>query len=97
MPDVTGTYSANDGGRYFVRQFGNVVWWVGFSGDNGNTFTNVFRGILQPNNHINGDWVDTPRGATFSGGQLNLFLEADGSLQNVGATGGFGATHWTPS
>ena len=96
MPDVSGTYKGNDGGRYFVHQLGNVVWWAGLSGDNGNTFTNVFRGVLLPNNHINGEWADVPRGATFSGGVLNLFVEADGSLQSLGATGGFGGSHWTP-
>ncbi len=94
MPDVSGTYAGNDGGTYFVHQIGNVVWWLGMSADNGNSFTNVFRGVLQTNNHIRGEWADVPRGATFSGGTLELFVEANGNLQRLGATGGFGGTFW---
>lgn len=97
MPDVTGTYAGDDGGRYFVRQIGNVVWWVGLSGDGGNSFTNVFKGVLQPNNHINGEWADVPLGANTAGGALTLFVEANGSLRKLNQTGGFGGSHWSPS
>src|SRR5262249_361646 len=94
--DVTGTYQCDDGGRYFVRQLGNVVWWLGMSNNDGNSFTNVFRGVLQPNNQINGEWAAFPKGADFLGGRLTLLVEADGSLERLSATGGFGGSRWTP-
>jgi hypothetical protein len=32
--DVTGVWLGNDGGTYYLRQIGDVVWWVGLSGGN---------------------------------------------------------------
>jgi hypothetical protein len=34
-PDLSGTYSADDGGIYFLQQDGNTLWWAGFSLDAG--------------------------------------------------------------
>lgn len=29
--DLTGVWSCDDGGTYFIRQVGNIVWWYGES------------------------------------------------------------------
>jgi hypothetical protein len=29
--NLTGTWIANDGGTYYIRQTGNELWWAGFS------------------------------------------------------------------
>ena len=29
---LTGTWVANDGGTYFLRQIGDTLWWLGLSG-----------------------------------------------------------------
>ena len=40
--NLTGTWKADDGGIYYIRNIGNVVWWLGISGsDDGKTFSNV--------------------------------------------------------
>jgi len=44
---LTGVWSGDDAGTYYVRQIGNTVWWLGVSVDEGRTFANVFRGTLQ--------------------------------------------------
>ena len=41
---LTGEWHAADGGIYYLRQIGNILWWNGMSGGNdGRTFNNVFR------------------------------------------------------
>jgi hypothetical protein len=42
---LTGVWRSDDGGIYYVRQFGGDVYWVGLSnGGTGIDFTNVFHG-----------------------------------------------------
>lgn len=52
--NLTGIWTADDGGVYYVRQSGNAVWWVGFSSEAGLSdfhrglkFTNVFHGPIK--------------------------------------------------
>ena len=66
-PDLNGTWRANDGGTYHVRQIGTQVWWVGLSSDGGKSWTNVFHGT-RTGNTVTGSWADTPRGAARSSG-----------------------------
>jgi hypothetical protein len=56
--DMTGQWKSNDGGIYYVRQFGNEIWWVGLSPDGGHQYTNVFKGVLNSDRTIDGSWVD---------------------------------------
>jgi hypothetical protein len=42
--DLTGTWQCNDGGAYFIRQLGDVVWWYGQRSGDG-VFVN---GIVHP-------------------------------------------------
>lgn len=95
--DLNGVWSANDQGTYYVRQIGNDVWWVGMSRDNGNTWTNVFKGVRNGNT-VTGQWADVPKGRISSGGILNLTIQ--GNNQSVSGftrsavTGGFGGSRW---
>ena len=60
---LTGTWAADDVGTYYVRQIGNVVWWLGLSSDEGIAFTNVFKGYVQAGSPtIQGDWASLPLG-----------------------------------
>jgi hypothetical protein len=78
-PDLSGTYSADDGGVYYMQQSGNVLWRAGLSLDRdlpadyvwhrGLHFTNVFRGTIS-NGTVMGDWADVSRGVTMSKGTL---------------------------
>jgi hypothetical protein len=78
--DLTGIWTANDGGIYAVRQIGDLVWWVGLSDPfefhRGTRFTNVFCGQLEMSPGggmtINGSWIDLPRGSAAQAGTLLL-------------------------
>jgi hypothetical protein len=105
--DLTGTWKCNDGGTYYIRQTGNVVWWNGVSKDNGKTFTNVFRGVLQVNPKakpgaadqliVAGNWVDVKGGK--GGGALTLDVVVAAGIRSANElrkqTGaGFGGQTW---
>jgi hypothetical protein len=87
---------ANDGGMYFFRQAGDVLWWLGASGGlmhPGLEFCNVFRGSVTAS-AVTGDWVCVPRGAASGCGRLTLRPAGDHQLLRVGGSGGFGASIW---
>lgn len=105
---LTGTYMADDGGVYYMEQSGSTLWWAGMSLDTelpadlqwhrGLNFTNVFRGTINSDNTIVGEWSDLSRGATLNGGTLTVTIDSSGGvtkLTKLTATGGFGATTWT--
>ncbi len=93
---LSGVWSSDDAGTYYVRQIGSTVWWLGLSVDEGQTFANVFRGTLQ-NNRVSGSWADIPLGHTANGGTLTL-LGGAGALSTawnrVAVSGGFGGASW---
>jgi hypothetical protein len=69
----------------------------------GLTFTNIFQGTISPGFSITGQWADVPRGIVLSTGTLQLDITAWYSggrdfieLDRRSATGGFGASRWTP-
>jgi hypothetical protein len=97
-PNVTGKWSANDGGTYYMRRVGNKVWWLGDGP--GDSWTNVFQGTTDMKT-ITGDWADV-KGGRNSG---TLTLKVNGEIgkgilgfQRIGSTGdGFaGARWWQP-
>lgn len=95
--DITGTWTANDGGTYYIKQNGNKVWWAGGSGFSpGTGFTNVFEGSREGDG-IKGYWVDVPIGNARSNGELSLQCSQNASndiLTRTFATGGFGGSEW---
>jgi hypothetical protein len=107
---ITGIWKGNDGGTYHIRRVGNnVVWWVGFSSDGGDTWTNVFKGVLDERAMtIKGEWADArSRGGWKDGnekaGQITLEVigKLDSNVQGfrkVQGTGwNFGADNWGPT
>ena len=55
--NLTGRWSANDGGTYYLRQLGDQLWWYGQSGDGGATWSNVYQGVIR-GEQISGRWAD---------------------------------------
>lgn len=98
-PSLTGAWSADDAGTYYVRQVGNTVWWFGLSVDEGLTFANVFKGTLQ-NGQVTGEWADVPVGGAegTSGSGVIAVAGTAGpesttwTVTNV--TGGFSGSRW---
>jgi hypothetical protein len=93
--DLTGTWCADDGGMYFIRQIGGRVCWLGQSADQGRSWTNVFMGSLVGNGRtIRGRWVDVPRGRERGSGEMTLRIDSAGRLTAVVKIGGFGGSVW---
>jgi len=87
---------ANDGGMYFFRQVGDVLWWLGASGGlmhPGLEFCNVFQGTVTAS-AVTGDWSCVPRGAASGHGTLTLRPAGEHQLLRVGGSGGFDASIW---
>lgn len=104
--DLTGAWAGDDGGIYYVRQLGSVVWWNGMSSRDGPPATlgrdwnNVGRGEINNDLTIVSDWVDVPRGGINGSGTVNFKIGADplGNIQitKTSETGaGRGDTLWT--
>jgi hypothetical protein len=104
--DLTGTWAGDDGGVYYLRQLGSVVWWNGMSGregspmDLGREWNNVVRGAIN-GLQIDAEWSDVPRGESDDHGTLVLSIQDDGTgniqiVQVSSSTGGFGSHVWTP-
>ena len=106
--NLTGTYMADDGGIYYLQQSGSTLWWTGLSLDRelpadyvwhrGLYFTNVFRGTINSDNTIVGEWSDVSRGLTLNSGTLTVKIDNSRGvtkLTKLTATGAFGATTWT--
>lgn len=103
--DLTGAWAGDDGGIYYLRQLGSVLWWNGMSEREGSPFAlgrdwnNVGRGVIN-GLQIDVEWSDVPRSEFVSNGTLTLKIQDDGTgnIQIVtdGETGGFGNRVWTP-
>ncbi|MCB2146713.1 MAG: hypothetical protein KQI81_09585 [Deltaproteobacteria bacterium] len=93
--DLTGRWSCNDGGTYYLRQTGSQVHWYGEAADAQPAWSNVFSGRIH-GTRITGNWTDVPKGRTKGAGDLELVLEKDGNeLRTVKKTGGFAGSRWT--
>ena len=82
--DLTGAWSGDDGGVYYIRQVGDCVWWFattiedltsGLTGQRG--LSNVASGRIQ-GTHVEVEYVDLPAGETpGGGGGLTLVYDAE--------------------
>jgi hypothetical protein len=103
LPTLTGVWSADDAGTYYVRQLGTTVWWLGLSPDESpaysnkpQTFANVFQGTMQ-NGQLVGTWADIPLGETANAGPMQLALgggPASTTMTRVGNAGAFSGASW---
>lgn len=92
--DLTGVWRCNDGGRYYLRQLGDEVWWYGEASPHSPGWTNVANGRLH-GNMLRLRWADVPKGGIMNSGMLLLEVWGDGKMVAVKKTGGFGGSEWT--
>jgi len=93
--DLTGRWSCNDGGTYYLRQTGSTVHWYGEAGTGRQpAWARVFSGRIA-DGRINGRWTDVPKGRSAGSGSLVLVIEKQGTvLRALEKTGGFGGSRW---
>lgn len=87
--NLNGSWRANDGGSYIIRQTGNSISWQGSGGNFRNTFNGQINGNL-----IRGYWQDTANSQTQNSGQLTLRVENGNRLVRVSHTGAFTGSTW---
>ena len=99
--ELTGVWTADDAGRYYLRQMGDCVWWFGTElqevGDGEQPgFANVAVGRLA-DDELRLEWADVPLGDILGGGTLILQVSDDGNqLTKASEAGtGFGGITWT--
>jgi len=96
--NLTGKWSCNDDGTYYIRQIGTKVWWMGKSKEGGKEWSNVFHGEIK-GRQIVGEWVDVPRGEAMGSGTLHLEMHLrNGNVIEIRKTkeigDGFGGGEW---
>ena len=93
--DLTGRWSGNDGGTYYLRQEGDVLYWYGEAAAERPSWSNVFVGRIHEG-RIEGNWTDVPKGRATGSGTLELVIEKNGSqLRVVRKSVGFSGSRWT--
>jgi len=92
--DLTGVWSCDDGGTYYIRQLGNTIWWFGESSVNPGRWSNAAKGTII-RNEISLDWSDVPKGCNLVSGVLALNVLSKDKLTATKKTGGFGGSTWT--
>jgi hypothetical protein len=105
--NLSGVWSGDDQGLYYLRQIDDCVYWAGLDKDPGLrfgiAFTNVFKGRLSPDLKLSGSWADVPRGDSSGSGALVLQVSTRSTgeqtvveINKTSEIGShFGASHWT--
>jgi len=93
--NLTGQWSCNDGGTYYLRQIGSRLHWYGEVGTGAQpAWTNVFNGSIR-DGRITGQWADVPKGRSSGSGKLVLEINNRGTvLRSMEKTGGFKGSRW---
>lgn len=103
--DLSGAWSGNDDGVYYIKQIGTCIWWTGLSNFDGQypgeEWIMTFRGDMNSDGMINGDFVDV-KSTNPGSGTITIEARIDpgegGSVVNlyrVAATGHpIGVTFW---
>lgn len=86
--DLTGTWTDDVGGRYRIRQVGDVAAWYD---DRSPVVTNVFSGTISGNT-IDGRWWDLPGGQLMGSGRLLLRIESNDLIVKTGSSPDYGGT-----
>jgi len=93
--NLTGRWSCNDGGTYYLHQIGRELHWYGESDYSGQpAWANVFSGSIL-DGRITGQWADVPKGRSSGAGRLVLEIKNQGTvLRCVEKTGGIKGSRW---
>ena len=94
LADLSGEWTCDDEGRYYLRQVGNTLYWYGERSATNPSWSNVYHGRVQ-GDRVRGSWADVPKGGANSRGELQLQIkENDNILEATHKTGGFGGSRW---
>jgi hypothetical protein len=108
--DLSGVWSGNDGGLYYIKQIGSCIWWSGMSNFTdqgqypGQEWIMAFRGTMDADGIISGDFVDV-KSSNPGSGTITIEPRIDQvngkgvvQLYRKAATGhAIGVTFWQPT
>jgi len=92
--DLTGVWSCNDGGTYYLKQIDSVLWWDGDGSTE--TFSNVAYGTIDGNT-ITLEYADVPEGRASGYGNLVLNIISNDELEAREKPESYGGSHWVRS
>lgn len=92
--DLTGKWNCDDGGKYYIRQIGNEIFWYGEKAPTSPPWSNIAFGVRVEDTIIL-RWADVPKGTIMQKGELHLKVTSPNKIQAVRKTGGFGGSNWS--
>ncbi|MDL2274704.1 hypothetical protein LJC22_01075 [Desulfosarcina sp. OttesenSCG-928-G10] len=93
--DLTGRWSCNDGGLYYLKEHDGTVYGYGEGKGVPPAWATVFSGRID-DDRITGTWAHVPKGRASGAGALELTIEADGEqLRAAQSVKGLNGTRWT--
>lgn len=94
--DLTGVWSCDDGGIYYIRQLGNIVWWDGEKDEANSGWANVARGTISGDT-VTLDYADVPEGNSDGYGTLVLDIISNDELKAREKPASYGGSRWVRS
>jgi hypothetical protein len=94
--DLTGTWSCDDGGTYYITQLGYIIWWSGENSAVGPDWSNVARGILS-NCVLTLEYTDVPKGSATGFGTLVLEVLSKDEMVAKEKPQSYSGSHWVRS
>ena len=91
---LEGVWNCDDGGKYYLRQLGDTLWWYGELDPYSPNWSNVARGKIIGNT-VQMDWADVPKGSIMQNGILKLKIISSNEFLAEQKTGGFAGSRWT--
>ena len=92
--NLDGAFSGG-GGKYYIRQLGNEIFWYGEEVAVSPSWSNVAHGTISGNT-ITVKWADVPKGSIRQSGDLVIRIDSNDALVLLQQTGEFFATDsWT--
>jgi len=88
--NLTGVWNCDDGGTYYIRQLGNVVWW---DGDLSLQWANVARGTISGRT-LNLEYADVPEGKAIGYGSLVLDIISNDELRAKEKPESYSGSRW---
>lgn len=91
--DLTGTWSCDDGGTYYIKQQGHIVWWSAENSATEPAWSNVARGILS-NCVLALEYSDVPKGSAAGFSTLVLDVLSNDEMVAREKPQSYSGSHW---
>lgn len=91
---LTGKWSGNDGGTYYITQIDDRIYWYGENNTTSPGFANIGVGKIV-GNYIFIEATDVPKGTTTAQSDLFIYKSNDNYLYTITKDSPFGGSNWT--